>query len=228
MNDFKIIQTFAFLLISLSIQAQFSAGLKLDLISNDVKVSSGTIDLQNVVQSKAGFKTGAALSYNMTENFLLESGLSYNQLGFQVAQNTSLDVFGLNVPLGATFDTRVNYLEIPLLAKYSFDVGLVQMYIASGPSINYAINGRVRTIANSILDFNILDRKIDFNNNRFSRTNVSANLEVGVNQMLTDEVSLAAGLKFTGDLSSSVEVPIVDAQIRNQNFGLSMKLMKKF
>lgn len=228
MNDFRIFAIlFLFLNASVS-SAQFSAGAKIDLVSNDVTASSGSLDLGNLIQSKSGYKIGAVVAYDLTDRFSVESGLNYNALGFQITQSTGIDILGLSIPLGATLDTRVSYIEIPMLANYKFDFGYIQGYIEAGPSINYATSGRIKTIANSILDFNILERNIDFQSNRFNRTNLSGNVGFGISNSIADDMELSAGIKFTRDFTGSVEVPIVDARIKNQSVGVGMKLMKRF
>ena len=228
MNDFRIFLLFILLLIANISTAQFTAGVKLDLVSNDVNLTSGNLDLGKVLQSKFGYKIGASVSYDVTDRFSVESGLSYNKLGFLVSQNTDINLFGLNVPIGATLNTNFSYLEIPLMANYKIDLGHMIGYIEAGPSVNYATNGRIKTVANSILDFNIIERNIDFQNNRFNRTNLSGNIGMGLTQAVTPDVMLSVGVKYSKDFTSSVEIPIVDARIKNQSIGFGAKLSKRF
>lgn len=228
MNDLRFFQAFFLLLFANALTAQFSGGVKLDLVSTNVKASSGSLDLDNVVQSKLAYKIGVFGAYYLTQNFSVETGINYNNLGFQVAQNTDVNLFGLSIPLGATLDTKVNYLEIPLLANYKIDLGSIQAYVEAGPSINYAMSGRVKTIANSFLDFNVLERELDFSSDRYNRTNITGNISIGVSQAMSQDIVLSAGIKYSRDLTSSLEIPIVNSRIQNQNIGLGLKLAKRF
>ena len=228
MNNFKFFSTTLFLFFTVSIYSQFSAGIKLDVVSNNVSLSTGTINLQDELQAATGVKTGATIAYHFSDKYSITSGLTYNMLGFQIAQQTSFDVFGMNVPIGATSDTRVNYLEIPMLGAYEFDLGTLKAFVEAGPSLNYMLNGRIRTIANSLLDFNVLDRNIDLTANNFNRINITGNIGLGLTHHLTNDVFVSGGIKYSRDISSSVEIPIVDARVRNQNIGIGIKLAKKF
>ena len=228
MNDFKIYPILLLLFLNHAAAAQFSAGVKMDFVSNNVQATSGTVNLDNLLQSKTGFKLGATAGYDFSDNFSLETGVTYNSLGFLISQNTGVDLFGLNIPLGATLDTEVNYLEIPLLAKFKRSFGWVTGYIEAGPSLNYAMNGNIKTTANSFLDFTLIDRDIDLQNNSFNRTNLSGNVGIGVSQYLSEDLVISASLRYTRDFTSSVEIPIVNTQIKNQSIGLGINLAKHF
>lgn len=219
---------FAMMMIAITTQAQISLGVKSNLVFNDTKINSGSIDLNNTIKSMQGYSIGATATYRLSPHWALSSELLYKHIGFQLKESTSFGVLGLDIPIGATIETSVNYLELPILLKYIHEVEALQVYVEAGPSIHYALDGRVESVANSILDFNLYSTDLNLSGDSFNRINASANIGAGLMYPFNHDLTLTAGIRYTKDLSNSVNLPIVDSTIRNSSFGIGLGVEKKF
>jgi len=222
------ITIFGMLWTAIVLQAQFSAGIKSGVLINDVHVESGAVNLNKLIHPITGYNIGAFSNYQLNEDWSLQGELLYKHSGFQISEGTSVDILGLDVPLGVTARTTVNYLEVPLLVQYKHRLGGITGYINAGPSLNYALNGHVKTVANSILDFNINTTHLNLSSDRYNRLGVAANIGAGIEYDTSDDIYVHANIRYTSDFSSQVEVPIIEAGVRNSSWALGLGVGRRF
>ena len=88
-------------------------------------------------KSTTGFLVGAGFNFPLSEDgfFSIQPELLYIQKGFGGESTNN----GIN----SKTDNHFNYLELPLLAKISFGSETVKGYVNAGPSIGYALNGKL-------------------------------------------------------------------------------------
>src|SRR5688572_23991870 len=97
------------------------------------------------------------------------TGGQYASRGFGVRENFNVDLFGLDLPIGATIETRINYLEVPVMLKYEFTEDGVVPFIKAGASAAYAINGKIQPKVNVIITWNLLPIKINLEGDMYNR-----------------------------------------------------------
>lgn len=78
-----------------------------------------------------GLTLGAGFNFALGETFSIQPELLYIQKG-------SKQVFG-----SASLSNRLNFFEIPVLGKVSFGSETVKAYVNAGPSLGYALGGRM-------------------------------------------------------------------------------------
>ena len=83
------------------------------------------------------------------------TGGQYSSRGFGIRENFNVDLFGLDLPIGATVETRINYLEVPLMVKYDFTDSGVVPFIKAGASAAYALDGKIQPKVNAIITWNL-------------------------------------------------------------------------
>jgi hypothetical protein len=85
-----------------------------------------------------GFHLGATLEFPITESFSFETGLLLSTKGFRMSEEETYE--------GETFkfDSKMNlfYLDIPLTAKASFDIGGAKIYGLFGPYLGMGLSGK--------------------------------------------------------------------------------------
>jgi hypothetical protein len=128
--------------------------------ANALGVSGGTITATGF---KPGFHLGGYLDIPVGANFSLEPGLYYSTKGMQ-AQHT----FNQNslLKMRATITNEAHYLDLPVLAKFTFDNGF-QLF--AGPQLSYLLHNQVRAEAGLLgmsydyaVDWNAGLRDFDF------------------------------------------------------------------
>jgi len=216
------------LICSQTINAQFSAGLKTAVIINDVEVNSGALDLNKLVKPITGFAIGGSLSHDINSNLALQSELLYKHTGFKISEGTSINIAGFEVPVGATIKTSINYLELPILLKYKMNIGSIGGYIQAGPSLNYAMNGKIRTVANSIIDFNINTIDLNLAGDAYNRFGIGANIGAGLEFPTSANSFISTEVRYSRDMNSQVEVPVIKAGVRNSGFSIAIGVHQRF
>jgi len=157
------------------IKAQFSVGVKFganwsSLTGYNVpEGSKAVLNRDNVF--------GAALDYSLNKNLSLQSEFLYSGKGDaqENSDGTNLTKFNMN------------YLEIPMLAKYTFGKKTLKSYVIAGPYLAYWINGATEWTDNQSL-----------NEQSYSFANVFLpdNKTVLTNNRLDYGFDLGAGLSY--------------------------------
>lgn len=94
------------------------------------------------VRYRTGFVAGLVVNYSVNKTFSLQPELLYVEKGVDV----HLDVHettptGYYEIKGKSWLEK-HYIELPVLAKFSYRVGSLNYFLTAGPSIGYWINGR--------------------------------------------------------------------------------------
>lgn len=99
---------------------------------------------------------GAYINYELNSYFsfqaeVLFSGQGGVRNGMQAIGNVSNLPVPPNTSLYANFDneTRLNYLEIPVLIKYNFSKSTSGIYVDAGPYLGILLNAKTETSGNS-------------------------------------------------------------------------------
>lgn len=120
------------------------AGLTLSNVTTD-DISFFGIDLD--FKSKVGFSIGAAYAFEIDENFSIQPELSFIQKGFTMELNFVEEDFDETIKSNIEAKISTYYIELPVLAKYTFGTGSTKFFINAGPSIGLGIGGKYKTKA---------------------------------------------------------------------------------
>lgn len=108
-------------------QGDLQFGVKGGLNLSTVSVSDGYSGY--TYSSLANFNLGAFLKIPVTRHFSIQPELYYSGEGYKdVDQST-----------GYTYSEHINYLNIPVLAKYTFPVGF---FLETGPQLDLKLNAK--------------------------------------------------------------------------------------
>jgi hypothetical protein len=159
--------------------------------------------LEDGKSSLMGFTAGLGFNFPVTEDnfFSIQPEFLYSQKGFSSAANGIVNYNG---------DYRLNYIEVPLLAKINFGGEAVKLYVNAGPSVGYLLGGRVKGSGNLLgIAGTSINEPLEFTDspNPFS-----------FNQLDANRVDI--GLNFGGGLGYSLGGPVIFADVR-YNMGLT-------
>lgn len=210
----------ALLLLATFSVAQTQLGFKTGLQRSGV-VSDLSINGYNPAKFISGPQIGLVAEIGFGENFALQPELTYAPKGFRIQEGISLDVIKIPIDLGTTLLTKVNYLNIPLLAKYKFGSGPFKAYLMAGPEVGYAVNGSFKTKARVIIDFTLVEEQINLDQAGVDRFDVGATLGAGFT------VDAGAGdffmdARYTRSFTNLVDVPVIDIPVKNQGFQFNL------
>jgi opacity protein-like surface antigen len=191
-------------------------------------------------QNSIGGKLGVNFaSWNSDEAFTEGSDQKYMTgtnlgLAFQIGVSDMLSIQPelLLIQKGVRveeFDSRVsskllfklNYLEVPMLVKLSFPVSeSLGLFVNAGPSIGYALNGKIIYIEDG-------DRKedIDFDDDDgFKRTDISMVLGGGASFNLSS-VKLLLEARYLYGFSNVLDIEAEDFTRKNRGVGITAGIM---
>ncbi|MEO1261413.1 MAG: porin family protein [Bacteroidota bacterium] len=153
-----------------------------------------------------GLTLAALYEIPISDNFAIQPELAFVQKGYKF----EADIFG------TTFETktRINHIDVPILAKVKFGNESVMAYAAAGPTLGYAISGSIEVDGDSesIDDWDAF--------NRFeigASVGAGAGIPAGNGQVFLD-VRYLLGLTNLADTDD-------DITVRNSGLNLSVGYM---
>jgi hypothetical protein len=122
-------------------------GIKLGIASSsqhwDYGADAASINFNQNPQNKIGLDAGLFIEWFHDPHFSLLTELRYIQKGFK-DEETSQVYDPLTYPSShdtlMTFKPSINYLSIPIVLKYRFELGPVDPYFILGPRIDFLVS----------------------------------------------------------------------------------------
>ena len=145
----KTIQLFLlFLMGAASVEAQtITPYAGVTLSSNNVDLTADGVDFK--VKPRVGFTVGANYEYQMgilgKGIFSVVGGIGFVQKGVTSDATVILDSEGeWHLDLYAEENYTINYLEVPVMAKYELGSDKLRYHFFAGPSIAYGLGGKYK------------------------------------------------------------------------------------
>lgn len=165
--------------------------------------------------------TGAIfLDVPLSDRFSFRPELAYVQKGFVVREGLDINLGGFNLPIGARIAYQSHTIELPLLLKVNLSDGPVQPYILAGPSVSYAVNGRVRTRATALFTTQPYDVSLNYGS-ALNRWDVGAVGGLGLAMDAGAGKFFIEG-RYTHGFTRQVQVPVVNVNVRNRGIAASI------
>ncbi len=192
--------------------------------------TQSNITTQGINQSFIDFKplinfhTGLYYERELTQKLSARSGAVFTKRGFRISESFSLDIGGINIPVGVSVNTEIKGFTIPIALKYDFmDDSNMKIYGIGGINIARAQSAQIQTTANALFDFNLSTIDIDLSGSAFNRWGTEALIGAGVelnrgNGFYMAELNYNHSLNdFTND-----QTTIIDVGVRNKSWSLSI------
>jgi len=88
-------------------------------------------------ENKLAFAFGATVSYQISEHWEIQSGILLDDKGYKIEEEFNRTNTG---PGEATHNVHVNYLSVPLMARYKFGQKPVRFFLGTGISSDFFLN----------------------------------------------------------------------------------------
>lgn len=165
--------------------------------------------------------TGAIfLDIPLSDRFSFRPEVAYVQKGFVVREGLDINLGGFSLPIGARIAYQSKNIEIPLLLKINLSDGPVQPYLIAGPSVSYALDGRIRTRATAFFTTQPYDVDLNYGG-MLNRWDVGAvgglglAVDAGVGKFFIEG-------RYTHGFTRQVQVPVVNVDVRNRGIAASI------
>ena len=186
---------------------------------------------QTLDQIIPDFKTTSHLNFGLvseiaiTDQFAFQPELAFVKKGFELDEGVDLELFGIDVPVGVSAESRFSYVEMPLLAKYKFGTEGLSAYVVAGPTLGFATGGRLITKADVfITDINLTNTPINLDAIDYQRLEVGGTVGLGA-AVNTGFGQIFADARYNHGFTQLYDIPLVDEKISNKGFGVNVGMM---
>ncbi len=222
MKRIQNVLTIAALLLTATFSyAQVSVGAKAGVYTSFIDVTDAAEGLTQNVEGLTSPTYGLVAEIGLGENFSFQPELLYTTKGFQVSEGININLGGLPIPAGVTARTKINYLEVPVLAKYKFGTEGLRFNVTAGPVVSYAVNGQLDTRANLLFDINPIKTNIDLDALNYERLEISASVGAGM-AYETSGGEFFADARYVHGFSDLYNAPVVDLNLKNRGVGVTV------
>lgn len=108
-------------------------GIKAGLNLSNMLSEDDEFVYSDYYDNKAGFHLGVTAEFPVSEMFSFETGLLFTQKGLKIT-----NIWGMKVDVSL----NLNYLEVPLLGKVTYDLGGASIYGQLGPYVGFGLSGK--------------------------------------------------------------------------------------
>lgn len=201
-------------------QAQIEIGAKTGIYFSNASIDGLTSSLTPDTKVLIGSTTGITADIPLGSGFSFAPELLYTQKGFVLSEGIDINILGLPVNVGATVTNRINYIESPLLMKYTIDLGKVAIYGQAGPSIAFATSAHTRATANVIFDIDIASTDLNLESNNYNRWDLAANVGAGL-AIKTTTGKIFSDIRYQHGFNDIIEDTIIDIKVKNRGIGVT-------
>jgi hypothetical protein len=189
--------------------------------ASDIEVNGlGILDLVDpYIKPIAQYTAGIQYERDITQHLAFITGAQYASRGFGAREDFNINLFGLDLPVGARLETRLNYMEVPLILKYNLTDHGVKPYIKAGASTAYALNGKITPRIDAIITWNLPSIHINLENDMYNRLDLSAVAGAGVSIPAGEFGSFQIEAMYRHSLNDMFLDKITDIRIKSH--GLS-------
>ena len=219
----------SFLLIN-SLVAQNRTGITVQAGSSNVEVHGlGILDvISPYLHSIPEYRVGLDYERELNPQWSVMTGAYYATRGFGLEKNLDVDLFGLDVPLGAQINTRLNYLEVPVSIKYEFAKQGISPYLKAGASAGYAVKGEMTPTVHAIIDWKLPSIPINLDNDLYNRFDVAFIAGAGVSIPTNDIGEFHFELNYRRGMSDMFQDKITDIRIKSNGIGAGIGYTMRF
>ncbi len=197
---------------------------------SDIQVSGlGILDLLDpYLKPIAQYTAGVQFEKEIGNHFAFLTGAQYTSRGFTAKEDFNVNVFGLDLPIGARIDTRLQYIEVPLMLKYSIGEKGISPYIKAGVSTAYAVSGKFQPKIDAIISWKLPAININLQNDMYNRLDVSAVAGAGVDIPTNETGSIQFDINYRHSLNDMFLDKITDIRIKSHGLSFGVGYTVRF
>ena len=207
---------------AISLQAQTTIGGRIGGNFGSASVDGVANILTPDISTLNTFMGGITINQRLDDLLSVTSGVNYKRKGFRASQDINTELFEIELPvnISGNLETRLDYIEVPLLLNFAFNRNSnIQPYIEVGPAFSYAVAGSYQPSATVIIEFNLPEQDLDLTKDRYNRFEVSgqgvAGLKIPYGAGIFD-----IGVSYTHAITDSIDDTILDLEFRNYGVGI--------
>jgi len=198
------------LVLSINLNAQTTSfGARIGINSATINFSDDESVFEIEPDSRIGLNIAAILNVGITEEFSIQPELNFLQKGYKVETDF----------LGDEIENKItlNYLEVPILAKYAFGSETIQGFVLGGPAVGYAISGKFKTEENGESN----EEDVDFEEDGIKRLDFGFDLGGGLG-IVTESATIFVDIRYLFGIANIGDEDFNDGSIRNRGLNIAV------
>lgn len=190
---------------------------------------AGVLDIIDpYIKPIAQFTAGVHYEQALSRHWSVVTGAQYTSRGFGMREQMNVDLFGIDLPIGASLETRLNYIEVPLMLKYNFTESGVSPYVKAGASGAYALDGKITPKVDAIISWSLPEIPINLNNDIYNRFDVSGIVGAGVSIPVNTSGAFQIEGTYRHSLNDMFLDNITDIRIKSHGFSVGIGYTMRF
>ena len=163
------------------------------------------------LESRSGYTLGLEGSIGLGNNsWSIAPGLHYSNTAFGFGAETSVNLFGISLPVGVSTDMTLDFLEIPLKLQHTTSLGKLTLQAGAGVGLGYALSANLQPRVHAILDWTLPTTSVPLNNEMINRTHVfwtgGASLGIPAGQGI-----LSGGIQIQRSMTDLLRIDLVES-----------------
>lgn len=197
---------------------------------SDIEVNGlGILDLLDpYIKPITQYTAGVQYERELSQHFSFLTGGQYTSRGFSAKESFNVDLFGVDLPINASLETRLNYIEVPAMLKYNIGEGNITPYVKAGASTAYALSGKIQPKVNAIINWNLPAININLNNDMYNRLDVSGVVGAGINIPTNQTGSIQFDVTYRHSLNDMFLDRITDIRIKSHGLSAGLGYTMRF
>ncbi|MGB1206999.1 MAG: porin family protein [Chitinophagales bacterium] len=171
-----------------------------DAVSNFVKEERNLTEFP-----KISYTTGLNICFNFTNNIGVETGLQYSNKGYKnrAALFFEEDLLSsiVNPPLKYKLTYNFHYLDVPLMANFSFGKRKVRFISSVGLTTNFLIKQKSKSVLEG-------ENAVFTTSNAFNKVNFSPTISFGIDYKINEMFNLRVQPTFRYGMAKIKDAPV--------------------
>lgn len=207
-----------------SITAFGSAGI------TNVEVNGlGILDLVDpYIKPITQYTAGIQYEKGIGNDLSFVTGAQFTSRGFGMRENFNVDIFGVDLPVGARIETRLDYIEVPAMLKYTIGESGIAPYVKAGASAAYAVNGKIQPKIDALVTWKLPEININLENDMYNRFDISGVVGAGMNIPLGENGALQFEVNYRHSLNDMFLDNITDIRIKSHGLSAGLGYTMRF
>src|SRR4030095_16048279 len=152
----------------------------------------------------------------------------YSSRGFTARDKFNIDAFGLDLPVDARIDTRLEYIEVPLMLKYSIGNGKITPYIKAGATAGYAVSGKYQPKVDAIITWKLPAINVNLENDMYNRFDFAGTVGAGLSVPINETGALQFDVNYRHSLNDMFHDKITDIRVKSFGFSAGIGYTMRF
>ncbi|MBK9254877.1 MAG: PorT family protein [Saprospiraceae bacterium] len=216
------------MLLTLNINAQVTIGVKAGVNVADTEISGFIPSVTPEAHTNTGYTFGIVAEIPIEGSFSFRPELNLVQKGFSIRESMSTEIIGIPIPLGGRVNTRLNYIEMPLLLKYRYGNEKAGLYAIAGPGLGYATSGHIQPFATVIVDIRLPRVELDLSSDTYNRLEFTGHAGIGGELTVGNSGKIFSDVRYSYGFNNVLNDPIVNTKFKNQGLNISVGYAYKF